>query len=180
MYRGLKHLKKKKRVLIATDSRGAGIQQQINRNQKLASLDDIKIDIRIIPGAKVNEIHTAIKTACTYHTYDLILIIGCVCNLTERVQWGGLQLLDYSNKGLHEIKGQFLSIRGQYASKVIFATIPPASLVKYGKVKNQLEDLPNHIEVSLSRKQCRLEKDLRLVNNWIQQNNISGSKPKSE
>ena len=171
MYRGLKHLKKKKRVLIATDSRGAGIQQQINRNQKLASLDDIKIDIRIIPGAKVNEIHTAIKTACTYHTYDLILVIGGICNLTDRVQWCGLQLLDYSSKDLQEIKGQFVSIREQYASKVIFATIPPASLMKYGQVKNRLEDLTKHIEVSLARKQRRLEKDLKLVNNWIRQNN---------
>jgi hypothetical protein len=160
------------KILIATDSRGSGISNQINRNQNLASLKNVKIDIRILPGAKLDELHRAVNSASVYQNYDLIIIVGGICNLTEKSVWGNLNILDYPVKDLYIVENQLSDIRQQYQDKVIFATIPPASLAKFARVKNNIDSLPSQLEAKLADSQQRLINDIFVLNDWIRQNNI--------
>ena len=54
-------------ALVVSDSRGAGISRQVNRNQKLAFLKKVRVDIRVLPGATPRELWNAIANANAFH-----------------------------------------------------------------------------------------------------------------
>ena len=159
------------RALVVSDSRGAGISRQVNRNQKLATLKKVRVDIRILPGATLRELRNAIANANAFHSYQLIIVVGGICDLTVKSQYDKLNILEYPAHDPDKVVGEFILLRDEFGDKIIFSTISPASLVKYAKVKNNIECLPRELENRLTTSQVKLVQDLEYINSWIKEDN---------
>ena len=161
----------KPKALIITDSRGFGISSQIVRNQQINSLKGADIDVKILSGATLQEIQEQTRRACTFKTYDLIIVIGGICNLTEIASWNRLNVLHYPVKDLQSIRATLTELREQFQEKIIFSTICSAGLTKYARAKNYIDQLPKDLEQLLTENQARLNKDIESINDWILANN---------
>ena len=161
----------KPKVLIVTDSRGFGLTLQITRNQRINTLRGAELDVKLYSGATLQELHECIRRANTFKSYDLNIVVGGICNLTERISWSGYNILHYPVKDLSSTKNTFLELREQYQGKVIFATICPAGLTKHARVKNHIDELPQELENLLTENQIRLNRDIEEINSWILENN---------
>ena len=160
-------------VLILTDSRGVGID--LLAYQK-AELRTVKFEFRIWRGASFKNFKDFLEEE-PRQEYHLIIICGGICDFTrkETVTVGEVRLKTLTYKehynSVEIIISRLSSIRRLLRDKVIFATIPPASILKYVGTVNK-SPVPEHMLATLQVDQDRLIQDIRLVNDWI----ISDSK----
>ena len=157
-----------KRLLIITDSRGRGVASALHKKPALIST---RTAIRAIPGAKLNEIKDRIVLTEVFQQQDLIIVAGGICDFTVKTEHLGLKLLTYPGINIHEVLGQIETLRQNFGSRLIIATIPPAGLIKYYEYKNPGRELPEELESQLKEQQTKLLEDLREINNYIKDSN---------
>ena len=128
-----------------TDSRGRGLNEFLDSQQIGSNKSTIVLHVRVYPGADLNRLKTKVDTFSAAKTYDLIVIIGGICDLTSKVtDENDLNLLEYtdSNSKKEHVLRTLSQLRQEYA-QINIATIPPFSLKKYLTTKNPLYQLEN-------------------------------------
>ena len=127
----------RKLVQIFTDSRGQDLEPFL-ANQ--LPRDQVTVKVHVRRGATLEKAIEHLKREADTNT-DLIIIAAGICNLTHKESRGRTRTLTYtsSEENLILIKDTLTALSREFQNKLIIATIPPASLVKYYSHFNNTE-----------------------------------------
>ena len=153
------------RALLISDSRGRGIKTQLI--EKIPETNNITWDEIILPGATLERIQQRLERSQRRNKWDLVIIIGGICNFTTRTVTKRTRLLEYKTSKLDKAKEAINNILVQQGLKTHICTLTPASLVKYST-----EPTPQTIT-----EQEELIKDIEELNNHIATKNIERDSP---
>lgn len=153
----------KKKILIVTDSRGAGLQQFLA--EKIDS-NNTNIKVLVYRGAKLETLCNIVE--CKYDSsLDLVILSGGICDLTIREKEKGVKTLVYqrTDGNLDRIKDILTRITGKpgLRGKITITTIPPASLHRYFRHHNANKDPPPQTQ----QQQQDLLQDIQEINECI-------------
>ena len=160
--------------LICTDSRGAGLEQTINRlpgvNEGLRSVNaEVRVEVIVRRGAKIQKLHEIIDNHPRLPSLDFIIVAGGICNLTDRVTTPGCKKLTYTDRSkVSDLKEAITGLFRTYGQAIHVATIPAAGLAKYFECNNGLP--PSNLE-ELKLQQENLQEDVDTANQLIVDNN---------
>lgn len=151
----------KKKVIIATDSRGKGLEQFLQTKFPSSQLH-LRVDA--ISGATIQYLIEHIERNQD-STGNLSIISGGICNLTKKKRGKGAKILTYtrSEENILLLKDLITITTGKHQSKLIFTTIPPVSLHRYFKHFNDNKDPP----AFLNNQQKDLLQDIDEINQLI-------------
>ena len=151
----------KKKVFIATDSRGRDLQPFLASH---FSQQQLSIQVDVCPGATLEQLVNVIK-AKTDDSHDLIILSGGICNLTTKTKGKGIKSLTYhrNEDNISKIKDLVTTTQGTFGNRLSIATIPPASLLKFFQYHNKSLDPPEY----LTEQQRDLLQDTEEVNQYI-------------
>ena len=151
------------RILIATDSRGANLDVYL-KNTELQR--HCRIDVQVFRGAPLERLEYKIAQFTKHIKYDLIVVIGGICNLTTRVQEHRQKVLHYhrSLDSLANIKATLIRLDKRYKEKVLVSRIAPAFLLQYYQHHNTNNSEPPK---NLAQQQSHLNDDIEEINYFI-------------
>ena len=156
------------KVLFLSDSRGTGIDTSLHEREDLS---DIDIVFKIWRGASYRNFEDFLLEENSVN-YALTIVCGGICDFTrkERIQHKGenYSILTYKEEynSVNLIIPRLTNIRNRLREGVIFATIPPASIVKYANIINKSQ-IPTELTAKFLEDQNRLINDIKKVNEWI-------------
>ena len=160
------------KVLVVTDSRGAGIDAILA--EQITGVANIHY--AVLPGGNFGRIHSYLEQYEDIKSFNYAALIAGICNFTIKTRGGVYYTTDENVRQakLQEIEENINSLHALLQpAKVSFATIPPASLDKYLRVKKGIELIPPE----LVDQQTALLEDIYQANQVIKdwnssQNNI--------
>ena len=117
------------RILIATDSRGSGLEQYLKEHHNYWSTLDTRVIV--IKGAKLENLISLLEGRP--RGWETAVICWGICNLTERTVVDGIKVLQCNSDqdNITYLRTQIHEIKHLYGSRVNFATLPPALLTNY-------------------------------------------------
>ena len=156
----------RKKIEIFTDSRGKDLEPFLARQLP----QHIAVKVHVKRGATLEKLIYHLKQDSDPQT-DLIIIAAGICNLTRKD--AATKTLTYirSEENITSIKDTITSIAGELQDKLILATIPPASLLKYYTHFNKTEPPPH-----LTTQQKELLQDTEELNQYIKTLNKAADK----
>ena len=161
-------------VLICADSRGAGLQDLITeaRLNALGNTSQIKVKvvIEVRGGAKIQELIDLAVARSNAHKCDFCIVIGGICNLTERHREDRKQFLTYTDREKpHAVRAAIDRYINSSNIKIYFASITPASILKHYTHYNRGEK--PYQENLVKEQQENLIADCTELNNYIKAKN---------
>ena len=179
------HIKRLFECLICTDSRGRGIENTVNNDSILQSLPadyrhraQVNTVFIVRPGAKIDDLLWDVENHPKKHSFDFIIIIAGICNLTVRNIAKGIKTLRYNNRAFAtNTKTTIGNSLESFRNKIHFATITPASLGKFFNTNNQNKQDPPSGTDSLAVQQANLTEDCCDINRLIVEKNIERGCP---
>ena len=162
------------KVLICTDSRGAGLNELITE-ARLNALDDntqikVKVVIEVRRGAKIEELVKLAEIRRCAGKYDHCIVIGGICNLTVRHREEGKQFLTYTDRGSPQtIKNSIDGCLNTGDNQIFFSTVTPASIIKHYAYYNSNEK--PYQEDLVREQQEHLIEDCTELNKYIREKN---------
>jgi len=155
-------------VLLISDSRGRGIAPRLQGETFQDS--DITWEEIVLPGATLEIIFKRLeRIKRRSNKWDLIIIIGGICNFTNRVSKRQQNYLEYKTRNINGIKLTIDQILETFGTQIHIATITPASLSKYSNYRNE--------DPTIEKEQEDLLEDIESVNRHIIERNISRDSP---
>ena len=158
---------KRKTVRIVTDSRCGGLLNYLEKDSNLNSC--YKFDFQCKKGATLEVLGKLIDKK-PWRKWDYAIILGGICNFTERTITEDKKLLVYTRKHsrVPELKSLITELKAKHKESLNIATIPPAYLENYFKHNNQNNGILSQQEITEQEKQQKqLEEDIKEVNEKI-------------
>ena len=169
---------------IVTDSRGRRLEHYLRGKPRISRSDITFLQVICcsIPGATTTKVQVHLTQHLSRVNPDTIIIAIGICNLTTKTVLNGRNILLYeTNKekreeivkgtcdGLEDIK----AVHEDEQRKVLFATFPPCSLVKYFTSRNPGAQVPEY----LIEEQEALIQDVEEINSTIKRINEESNYP---
>jgi hypothetical protein len=128
---------------------------------------DTEITVTVCSSAKLEDLQNFI-TRSNIASFNLIIVCGGICNLTERKVIGKIKFLEYHD-GAHKVnqlKDTIAEI-SKLSNKVIIGNITPASLIQYFCSQNRGSVLAQAKSTELDQQQQQLPADIESLNSFI-------------
>ena len=123
-----------------------------------------------MPGATLETILKQIERASRRaKNWDLCIILGGICNITNRIATKGHRYIEYTISKVDECKAAIDQIFESSINHLHICTITPASLAKYLNHRNG--------DPKINEEQTNLLHDIEIINNYIKEYNISKDRP---
>ena len=156
---------RKTRILLLSDSRGAGLKSIIQKNTPANY--DIHWDEITLPGATLETLRKKVERASRRSNWDITIVNGGICNLTHRIKNRHETYIEYKISKLEETRQAIDQIIQSLGDRAHICTITPASIQKYADHYNtRLNDTNIEIE------QQNLLEDIEELNEYIKSRNI--------
>ena len=150
------------KVLIISDSRGAGLQEAIDSQP---SSNNIIWTVKYLPGANLNTISRRLTRI--HKQYDVIIVIAGICNFTTKVRRSTRNSIKYPTRQKDNTIAEIETLLDRFAEKIHICTITPADLLK--------RQDPN--STATEEDQINLVQDIEDTNRHIIERNISRDFP---
>jgi hypothetical protein len=150
-------------VLIIGDSRVKGLKSLI---EPCIGIDTC-ITVNVCSGAKLDDLYNFI-TKLNKIAYDLIIVCGGICNLTEKQTIKNNKFLIYKDgtrKKIH-VKETLKNI-ANISNKIVVGNITPACLKQYFKTHNPNSTLTPEKTQEIDQQQDQLIEDIAELNSFI-------------
>ena len=179
-------IKRTFRCIICTDSRGRGLGDVLNEAEIVQKLPEearqrvgIELQTIIRPGAGIESLINYIAKHPEKNNFDLLIVSAGICNLTtKKTTDDGAAKINYEiTNGVDKIKSIVESTIAEYGKKIHYATITPASLVKFYLYKNRGKQISQEEKNVLEEQQTRLVDDCKEINNFIIKRNTERECP---
>ena len=175
----------KPRILLITDSRGRGLKNLLNNslNHKYEIFENI------LSGSTIETLADWIETETNRLGHlDAVILIGGICNFTSKETYrtchGQINIIRYQERiDTTQIRGRLEALIDQLQRRLIIATIPPASLIKYLEEQERRRGIRipegerGRLLEDLASQQRDLEWDIEDLNKWIIEKNKELAKP---
>ena len=169
---------------IVTDSRGRGLSDYLRGKQKISKTEftTVQVQTACLPGATLDSIKVHLSQQIPRVRPDTIIIAAGICCLTTKTTLGGRRVLLYHidkqarESTIHNICTGLRQICEDFTNencRVILATIPPASIVKYFSTNNPGHQAPEYLD----EEQQALLEDTEEINRYITEINSSNDLP---
>ena len=163
-------------ILICTDSRGSGLDVLLRNERIIKSVGryqaKARIEVKVLRGAKLERLINEANSHPLASTFDCSIIIGGICNLTEKHTEDNHNFLTYTNR--EKVQDISALVDNHIDKKLVIATITPASLEKYYIHKNGKKPYQENL---IADQQKNLVEDCTTINNHIRSVNTNKNLP---
>ena len=142
------------KILIISDSRGKHLEPLL----KVEASANTEYTVQVIPGATLSNIQRRLQRGTRRNTWDHILVIAGICDLTTRQKNGKNVNINYESRKTEEVC-TLIDQLIQTAGNISISTIPPASITKYSTNREETPDSQTE--------QRNLEEDVKTINEHI-------------
>lgn len=153
--------------IIATDSRGRGLEHYISTNFPMWDFTVI-----VIPGGQIQDLEKEIINNIHSEKKNIVTLYAGICNLTEKINHAVGSEIMYSTCRVGEFLSSLDSLNRFLRSKNVIlkiASVPPVSIFKYQHFQKQrkLNFRSTLCDFDAFQQQKKLEEDIRYINTKI-------------
>ena len=153
-------------ILVISDSRGKNIKPLLIDNTPITH--KIKWTTQVLPGATLENIQKRLQRGTRRDNWDLIIVLAGICDFTSRSKENRNISLEYKTRKTEEVR-HIIDDLYNITPNLHIATITPASLLTYSNNREK--------DSQIEEEQTNLEEDIKSINNYIIDKNISRDKP---